>query len=79
MSRKCPIKFWIATAIFGALLIGRHEAHAAIAAGATAETWAAMDAEKRPDNQANPAVPSGVPREFRVIGPNWGIGASYTV
>ena len=43
MSRKCLIKFWIATAIFGALLIGRHEAHAAIAAGATAETRAAME------------------------------------
>jgi len=43
MSRKCLIKFWIATATFGALLIGRREAHAAIAAGATAETRAAME------------------------------------
>ena len=36
MSRKCLIKFCIATVIFGALLIGRHAAHAAMSAGATA-------------------------------------------
>ena len=43
MSRKCLIKFCIATVIFGALLIGRHAAHAAMPAGATAETWAAVE------------------------------------
>ena len=42
MSRKCLIKFWIAAAIFGALLIGRHAAHPAMSAGATVETWSAM-------------------------------------
>jgi hypothetical protein len=43
MSRKCLIKFWIATAIFGALLIDRYAAHPAISAGATAGTWSAME------------------------------------
>jgi hypothetical protein len=43
MSRKCLIKFCIAAAIFGALLIGRHATHAASPSKATAETWAAME------------------------------------
>jgi hypothetical protein len=43
MSRKCLIKFCIAAAIFGALLIGRHATHSASPGGATAETWAAIE------------------------------------
>ena len=43
MSRMCLIKFWIATAIFGAVLIGRHVPHPAMSAGATVGTWSAME------------------------------------